>query len=131
MAQHELINAKISVDTSKDNVVIDKVLETVRGGRTLDLEGFPDDVIQAGHVIFKSPDGRFVPQPTDGTIPNDGEAEPTDFTAVGILTVSRHKTNPTVGIMTRGTVNESYLKYPITDATKELLGDRIAYAITD
>lgn len=130
MAREELVSNKVTADTNLDTVIIDKVIETVRGGRTLDTTGFPDTVIQAGHVIFQNPDtGEFVPQPVDGSIP--ATATPEDYKAVGILTGSILASEPSAAIMTRGTVNEVQLKYPINQATKDALGDRIAYAITE
>lgn len=123
MATIDLIKNRISVDASKDNVIIDKVIETIRGGRTLDVAGFADTTIQAGHVILLNAAGEFVPQPVDGSIP-------VGATAVGILTVSIRTDEPSAAIMTRGTVNEVPLKYVINAATKTALGERIGYVIT-
>ena len=123
MATQNLVNPRVTAETNKDTVIIDKVIETLRGGRTLDVTGFPDAVIQAGHVILLNGAGEFVPQPVDGTIP-------VGATAVGILIGSINVNEPSAAIMTRGTVNEVPLKYPITAATKTALGDRIAYVIT-
>lgn len=131
MAREELVSNRVTAETNLDTVIIDKIIETVRGGRTLDTTGFPDAVIQAGHVIFLTNTGEFIPQPVDGSIPNDGEASPTDHKAVGVLIGSILASEPSAAIMTRGTVNEVQLKYPITAATKAALGDRIAYAITE
>ena len=117
----DLVSKRIKADTTKDTVIIDKVIETVRGGRSLHADGFPDDEIRAGHVIILE-NGEFKPQPTDGSKAAN---------AVGILTVSILKSEPAAAIMTRGTVNEVPLKYPITTATKDALGDAIGYVITD
>lgn len=122
MATQNLVNSRVTAETNKDTIIIDKVFETVRGGRTLDVTGFADDVIQAGHVIILD-GGEFKPQPVDGSIPVGAEV-------VGILTGSILASEPSAAIMTRGTVNEVPLKYPITEATKTALGDRIAYSIT-
>lgn len=119
MATQNLMKQGGQVDTSKDNVVIDKNLETLRGGRTLDVTGFADATIQAGHVIILEA-GEFKPQPVDGT---------KDTLAVGILTVSVETAKPEAAIMIRGTVNEGALKYPINAATKTALSARINYVI--
>ena len=121
MATQDLINQGQTVDTAKDNVIIDKVFETIRGGRTLDVTGFAPTTISAGHVIILQA-GEYKPQPIDGTL---------DTLAVGILTVSILTAKPEAAIMTRGTVNEVPLAYPINAATKTALGERIAYVITD
>lgn len=132
MAQQDLIKQGQTVDTSLDNVIIQKNLETVPGGRTLDVTGFAPTYIQAGHVILRHPDTHeYVPQPTDGSIPTNGAATPVPYDVVGILSVSVLASSPEAAIMTRGTVNEAQLAYPITAATKDALGDRIAYALID
>ena len=121
MATQDLMQHGETVDTSKDNVVIDKNLETLRGGRTLDVEGFADDTIQAGHVVVKEDaTGDYKPLPVNGTVP-------VDHTPVGILTVSILKSKPEAAIMLRGTVNEVHLKYPISSAVKTALGAQIGY----
>ena len=64
------LSSKESVDTTKDSVVITKNLETVAGGRTLDVTGFSDEEISAGHVIIKeTATSEFKPLPTNGTKP--------------------------------------------------------------
>ena len=121
MATQDLMQHGETVDTSKDNVVIDKNLETLRGGRTLDVEGFADSTIQAGHVILKEDaTGEYKPLPVNGTVP-------ADHTPVGILTVSILSSKPEGAIMLRGTVNEAHLKYPISSTVKTALGAQIGY----
>lgn len=123
MAQENLAKPAVKAETNLDTVIIDKIIETVRGGRTLETADFPDDVIQAGHVILQRADGEYIPQPTDGSIPEGAKA-------VGVLIGSILKSQPAAAIMTRGTVNEVPLKYPINDTTKTALGDRIGYTLT-
>jgi len=122
MATLDLVNGRIEAETNKDTVIIDKIIETVRGGRVLDVTGFTDNTIQSGHVILLL-DDEYVPQPVDGSIP-------VGAVAVGILIGSIRTDEASAAIMTRGTVNEVPLKYPITAATKTALGDRIAYVLT-
>jgi hypothetical protein len=117
----DLLKKSGIVDASKDNVIIAKIIETVPGGRTLDVTGFPDATIQAGHVIIKE-DGAYKPQPVDGS---------KDALAVGVLINSIEAAKPEAAIMTRGTVNQVPLKYAINAATKTALGARIAYVIND
>jgi hypothetical protein len=117
----DLLKKSGTVDSSKDNVVITKNLETMPGGRTLDVTGFPDATIQAGHVIIKE-NGAYKPQPVDGT---------KEALAVGVLVTSIETAKPAAAIMVRGTVNEAYLKYAINAATKTALSARIGYTIND
>jgi hypothetical protein len=121
MATQNLIKQGGKVDTSMDNIIIHKVIETLPGGRTLDVTGFPDATIQAGHVIIKE-NGEYKPQPIDGS---------KDALAVGVLMVSIEAAKPEAAIMTRGTVNQVQLKYPINAATKAALSARIGYVIND
>lgn len=63
-----LINEQEQIITGKDSVVIVDNLQSIRGGRTLDVTGFSPAVINAGHVIIKK-DGEDVykPMPVKGT----------------------------------------------------------------
>lgn len=109
------LTSKTSVDTTNDTVVIVKNLETVAGGRTLDVTGFDDAEISAGHVIIKeTASGIFKPLPKDGS-------KPTGHDYVGILVASIETAKPFASIMVRGTVNEAYAKYPIAAAVKTAL----------
>lgn len=104
-----------SVDTTNDSVVIVKHLEGIPGGRTLDVTGFSDDEISAGHVIIKETStGEYKPLPTTGTIP-------ASHTYAGILVASIKKENAQAAIMVRGTVNEAYAKYAIPSGAKTAL----------
>ncbi|MBS9767719.1 MAG: hypothetical protein KGV44_09305 [Flavobacteriaceae bacterium] len=44
----------------------DTCFESVRGGRTLDVSGFPDKVIVAGHPIVKEGE-EYKPMAKDGS----------------------------------------------------------------
>jgi len=57
-----LINDQEQIITGKDSVVIVDNLQSIRGGRTLDVTGFSPAVINAGHVIIKK-DGEDVYKP--------------------------------------------------------------------
>lgn len=114
MATANLTSSK-SVDTTKDSVVITKNLETVAGGRTLNVSGFADTEISAGHVIIsEDASGEFKPLPTNGTLPANHSYE-------GILVSSILASNPQAAIMVRGTVNEAYCKYAIPAGAKTAL----------
>ena len=51
------------VESSKDSIIIVKSLADIPGGRTLDVTGFDEDYISAGHIIAKNANGNFVPLP--------------------------------------------------------------------
>lgn len=67
MATADLNNGTTDqIITGNDNIVIVNVFETIRGGRTLDVTGYPYNVLHAGHVIIKSAEGEYKPMPLDG-----------------------------------------------------------------
>ena len=106
------LSSSQSVDTTNDSVVIVSVLGTVPGGRTLDISGFTDGEISAGHVIIKeTATGTFKPLPIDGV-------KPADHTYEGYLIASIKASNAQAAIMDQGKVNEAYCKYPIPAGAK-------------
>ncbi|WP_142783356.1 hypothetical protein [Changchengzhania lutea] len=107
------LTSKNSVDTTNDSVVITKCLETVAGGRTLDVTGFGDTEISAGHVIIvDDATGKiFKPLPTSGT-------KPAGYSYAGILIASILTTNAQAAILVRGTVNEAWVKYAVPAGAK-------------
>lgn len=71
MATVNLVNERTGVVTGNDNIVIVKVNTTIRGGRSLDVAGFPESVIPAGHVIIQeTATGEFKPMPVIAAAPN-------------------------------------------------------------
>lgn len=109
------LTSKTSIDTTNDSVVIVSYLEGIAGGRTLDVTGFADEEISAGHVIIKETStGNYKPLPTTGTIP-------ASHTYAGILVASLKTDKAIAAIMVRGTVNEAYVKYPIPAGAKTAL----------
>lgn len=86
MATANLINEKEQVITGKDNIVIIDNLQSIRGGRTLDVSGYPYSVLKAGHVIIKDGDGEYKPMPITG----DG-----DIVSLGTLTAGSGYTDGT------------------------------------
>ena len=109
-----LTNNREDVGASNDNIVIVDVLQTVRGGRSLDVSGYKKPVINAGHVIIKETgSGTHKPMPLN----EEGTAYaelPGGHEYAGIL-ISTIKTNrPFAGILVRGTVNPAAAPFPMT-----------------
>ncbi len=100
MAQVDLVKKRETVKTDSDSIIVVDCFETVRGGRTLDVSGFPNKVIVAGHPIVKE-DGEYEPMAINGSNANK---------AVGILTASVTTEKPIASIMVRGTVNVEAFK---------------------
>lgn len=106
-----LNNTGDKFDTSNDSIVIVNNLETIPGGKTLDVTGFAPDVIPAGHlVIEETATGILKPMPVSGTAYG---TLPASHTYKGVVISSVLKTKPFVGIMIRGSVNRNASKYAI------------------
>jgi hypothetical protein len=110
----DLNNENQEIITGNDSIVVRNVLETIRGGRTLDVTGFTPNVIKAGHVIIKeTATGNLKPMPV-----NSGAtayaALPENHTYEGINISSVLTKKPFAGIMIRGSVNPAAAPLPMT-----------------
>lgn len=115
------LNEKTQVIDGKDNVVIVNHFDGIRGGRTLNVEGFAPDFIRAGHLIVKLSSGDYAPMPVNG----DAYASlPGGAAYAGYLVASIPTKQPLAAIMVRGTINPKASPYPLTtimEAVKEAL----------
>lgn len=104
MTVANLTNPATEVITGNDSIVMPNYLEGIRGGRTLDVTGFPNEVIHAGHVIIKDSAGAYKPMPLNeaGT---EYAALPDGASYAGFLVASISTDRPFAGIMVRGTIN--------------------------
>ncbi|WP_127846200.1 hypothetical protein [Psychroflexus aestuariivivens] len=99
-----------AVNTSDDSIIIQELIEDIPGGRTLDVEGFGKDVIQAGHTIIENDEtGALKPMPLNGA-GDDYAAKPANHTYVGVLVGTVLTKKPLASVMVRGTVNEEAAK---------------------
>lgn len=100
---------------SLDSMIITINLDALPGGRTLNVEGFTDKVISAGHVVIKEDEKEvYKPLATTGK-------KPSGFSYVGYVIASKETATPDVGIMYAGTLNEAYSRYPIPQEAKDAL----------
>ena len=98
-------------DAGNDTIVVQKVLEAIPGGKTLDVSGFTPDVIPAGHLIIEEDStGVVKPMPISGS--NYGSL-PAGHSYKGVLISTILKSKPFAGIMVRGTVNKNASYYGI------------------
>lgn len=98
-------------DTSNDTIVIVKNLETIPGGRSLNVTAFAPDVIPAGHLIIKETStGDFKPMPVTGEAYG---TLPSGHTYEGVLISTIRKDRAFAGIMIRGSVNKEASFYNI------------------
>lgn len=113
-----LDNDGVQVNTEKDNVIIQKVLETVRGGRTLETTGWPFDVLSSGLCLIEEIATKIVkPMPL-----NSGKtayaALPAGYRYFAIQIQSVLTKKPFVGCLKRGAVNEVAAPYAFTTDMK-------------
>lgn len=114
MAVTNLNNSKESFNTGMDNVVIVDNLQSIRGGRSLNVTGYPEDIIKAGHVIIKETStGDYKPMPLNGG-GTEYNTLPGGHTYAGILIASIKKEKPFAGILVRGTVNINATPFKMT-----------------
>ena len=112
------LTEKTQVIDGKDNVVIVNHFDGIRGGRTLNVEGFAPEFIRAGHLIVKLSSGDYAPMPVSG----DAYASlPGGAVYAGYLVASIPTAQPFAAIMVRGTINPKALPFAIDEAVKEAL----------
>ncbi|PKP28858.1 MAG: hypothetical protein CVU01_02875 [Bacteroidetes bacterium HGW-Bacteroidetes-18] len=106
-----LDNTKETVDTSNDSIVVINNLETIPGGKTLNVTGFTPTVIKAGHIIIEeTSSGILKPMPVDGA---DYAALPASHTYKGVLIASILTTKPFAAVLVRGSVNKIASPYAV------------------
>jgi hypothetical protein len=108
---NDLTPNKQQVVFGDDSIVIQKYISGVKGGRTLDVTGFPEKVIKAGHVIIKKQNGNYAPMPVNGEA---YAALPEGAAYAGVLYRSILAAKPAASIMTWGEVNAEAVPYPMT-----------------
>lgn len=114
MATVNLVNDPESVVTGNDNIVIVKVIDTIRGGRSLDVTGYTPSVIPAGHVIIReTATDEYKPMPVNSGNTAYGTL-PADHVYAGVLIASIPTDRPFAGIMIRGVVNPAASTLPLT-----------------
>ncbi len=102
-----------------DAVVIRRAGACLIGGKTLDMSGFSDDYVKAGHIVIHETD-------TDtykllGVSNGAYSALPAGCEYVGVVRASKPKDAPFVSVMYEGEVNDNASPYPLTDAIKTAL----------
>lgn len=106
-----LTNEQKEVVSGNDSIVIIDNFQSIRGGRTLNVEGFTPEVIPAGHVIIQEDaTGEYKPAPISG---DAYDTLPEDHTIKGILIATIPTNRPFAGILVRGTVNIKVAPYKL------------------
>jgi len=99
-----------------DSVVIRKYDAGIQGGRTLDVTGWTENTIKAGHIIIHSTsdDTLYKPMPLNADADGYGTL-PEGYEYCGVLVRSVLKDEPLAGIMYAGEVNDMASPYPVDD----------------
>lgn len=109
------LGTKTAFDNGNDDIVIRKDHGGIIGGKVLDLEGFTPDVIHKGHVIIRNTARTiYKPMPVVG---NAYGSLPGGYEYVGVSRTTALASEPIVGILTDGEVNDVASPYPV-DAIK-------------
>lgn len=106
------IGVKEAFGFGTDPIVIRKYVAGIQGGRVLDVSGFTEEYIRAGHVIVRdTTNDNYKPMPVSGgaygSLPGNCEY-------VGVATATVSAKEPFVAIMYSGEVNDVASPYPIT-----------------
>ena len=119
-AKTNLVNEPTKIITGIDSIVIRQYNGGIMGGRTLDMTDFKEDVIKAGHMVIRTLDEDnkdyiYKPMPVQ-----DGAYKdlPAKHEYVGVVVCSKPASEPLVGIMDDGRVNDKAMPYPFTDAMR-------------
>lgn len=96
-----------------DPIVIRNYVSGDKGGRVLDVTGFTEEYIRAGHVIIKeTATNTYKPMPvSDGAY----AALPEGHEYVGVAYSTKSVAEPFVAIMYAGTVNDVASPFPVDD----------------
>lgn len=102
-----------------DPIVIRNYVAGYKGGKVLDVDGFTEEYIKAGHVIIKeTATDTYKPMPvSDGAY----AALPSGHEYVGVAYATKSVKEPLVAIMYSGTVNDVASPYPVDGIKAALL----------
>lgn len=95
----------------KDPIVIRKYIAGVKGGKVLDVSGFTEEFIRAGHVIIHdTTNDVYKPMPVSGGAYG---SLPSNHEYVGVAVATKSVKEPFVSIMHTGVVNDVASPYPL------------------
>lgn len=111
--QVDLVDEGVNIDNSLDSIVIIDNQFSIPGGKSLDVTGYPLDVLKAGHILIKeTATGNYKPMPL--AVGNAAYAAlPADHTYVGVLVATILTKRPFAGVMLEGYVNENASPFPV------------------
>lgn len=105
------VGTKTAFGFGSDPIVIRHFGDGIKGGKVLDVTGYGEEFIRAGHVVIKeTATGVYKPMPVSA----DAYASlPAGHEYVGVVVANKETAEPFVGIMTDGEVNDVASPYPL------------------
>ena len=83
-----LVNEPQGVITGNDNIVIVNYFDGIRGGRSLDLTGYTEKFVKAGHILIETSDGKIQPLPvSEEAYPPLGNESASKYYGVLVATI--------------------------------------------
>lgn len=102
-----------------DSIVIRRRGGGIIGGRTLDMSGFPESEVRAGHIIIReAATDTYKPLGVSG---GEFAALPSGHEYKGVLVASVPADAPFAAIMYDGEVNDLAMPYTMTEAHRTAL----------
>ena len=97
----------------KDNVIIQKHIAGIPGGRALNVDGVAEKVLYAGHPIITDGNGNYKPLAVNTVegIKSYGSL-PQGWNYAGILEHSMQTSKPSAAILIAGVVNDAAVEIP-------------------
>lgn len=112
------VGTKESFGFGTDPIVIRNYVAGIKGGKVLDVDGFSEEYIKAGHVIImETATETYKPMPVSG---GAYASLPSGHEYVGVAYATKSAKEPLVSIMYSGTVNDKACPYPV-DSIKAAL----------
>lgn len=94
-----------------DPIVIRNYVAGIKGGKVLDVDGFSEEYIKAGHVIImETATETYKPMPVKG---GAYDSLPSGHEYVGVAYATKSTKEPFVAIMYAGTVNDKACPFPV------------------
>lgn len=105
------IGTKAAFGFGNDPIVIRHYGDGIKGGKVLNVTDFTEDFVRAGHVIIKNTTtGEYKPMPVSS---GAYASLPSGHAYVGVCVASQPTSEPFVGIMTDGEVNDVASPFPL------------------
>ena len=106
----------------KDPIVIRKYIAGIIGGKVLDADGFTENEIKAGHIIIRSVvSGEKETYKPLGVSNGNYVSLPENHEYAGVAVATVPVTEPIVGIMYNGEVNDVASPFPVNATLKAAL----------